>query len=738
MERPFYVSDEVLNTALVGIDNKALNSAALPETLHEAVAAITALDQEPADTAWALTSLIFAYESAYNNCRVNSFSSEQMTQYRAALAAGADAEGAAHADAAGTAHADAAGTAHADAAGTANADAAGPTTADAAGKSTAENAASDDAATLVTRIKLHQGPLPVAPCAPEPSGQRYLSSEIMSLLNNYRSNSVAWLAILARLHGTGLKVPLTQFKSFLDTYFKLRPELSSLYVALPLAFLPQRAHYLLPYLSAAAARSGDDEAGADESIVEPTGEPGTEAWYAHITAQWRHGSAAERKGAVATLLERYELERVLDLIEPDFKTLAAKERAELLELLLNNWIAQLTHCYQAGTWAHDSALAQRLATWLEDLVAKDRATTVKTAASQLLRLLPDVGWQDDMIALARKVYKATWKKDKLTLTYQVDVTNEEVVTALCTFFPELKDVLDYLKKYPNDAHYRGSEEAYFRGFTFLVPPALWFELFALERCGDDAVDADKLFATFAQHFPGWIMGHHSWRFANCFAYLITRIRFELGEVYLKAFYQHCGAMLPLDVVHDCIAGASYAEREHLPYVRNPELYQQVSTTVSNHLRSLFIWTLSLASEPAACWGPKFSAFFSEQLLACFASKSLAKAGWLSNNHYFEPCFSAIGLGLEPKVKALFCLRLKGRIAELNAEIAEREKLIEPLKIAQTREDIALRERYSREVQERKDAVDVIKHLVEACGTAERLKKLCAAEVERACLVAFEA
>lgn len=725
MERPFYVSDEVLNTALVGIDNKALNSAALPETLHEAVAAITALDQEPTDTAWALTSLVFAYESAYNNCRVNSFSSEQMTQYRAALAAGADAEGAAHADAAGTA----------------NADAAGPTTADAAGKSTAENAASDDAATLVTRIKLHQGPLPVAPCAPEPSGQRYLSSEIMSLLNNYRSNSVAWLAILARLHGTGLKVPLTQFKSFLDTYFKLRPELSSLYVALPLAFLPQRAHYLLPYLSAAAARSGDDEAGADESIVEPTGEPGTEAWYAHITAQWRHGSAAERKGAVATLLERYELERVLDLIEPDFKTLAAKERAELLELLLNNWSAQLTHCYQAGTWAHDSALAQRLATWLEDLVAKDRATTVKSAASQLLRWLPNVGWQDDMIALVRKFYKATWKKDKLTLTYQVDVTNEEVVTALCTFFPELKDTLDYLKKYPNAAHYRGSAEAYFRGFTFLVPPALWFELFALERCGDDAVDADKLFATFAQHFPGWIVqkqGYHSWRFAYDFAYLITRIRFELGEVYLKAFYQHCGAMLPLDVVHDYIAGASYAEREHLPYVRNPELYQQVSTTESNHLWSLCSWTRSLASEPAACWGPKFSAFFSEQLLACFASKSLVKAGWGSYNHYFEPRFSAIGLGLEPKVKALLCLRLKGRIAELNAEIAEREKLIEPLKIARAREDIALRERYSREVQVRKNVVDAIKHLVEACGAAERLKRLCAAEVERARLIAFEA
>lgn len=713
MERHFYMSDEVLNTALVGIDNKELNSAALPETLREAVAAITALDQEPADRAWALASLVFAYESAYNDSPVNSFSPEQMAQYRALLAAGADAGGQ---DAA-------------------------VESADVEDQAVADSAASGADATLVTRIKLHQGPLPVAPCAPEPEGQRYLSSEIMSLLNAYSSDHVAWLAILARLQGTGLKVPLPQLLSFLQTYFKLRPQLSTLYAALPLAFLPQRAQYLLPYLSAAAARSDNDEAGPDESTVEPMGDPGTEAWYAQLATKWRHGSAAERKGAVATLLTRYELERVLDFIEPDFKTLAAKDRAELLELLLNSWIAQLTHCYQAGTWSSDSPLVQRLVTWLNDLVTNDRASTVKTAAAQLLRLLPGVGWQEEMSALARKVYKANWKKDNLNLAYQVDPSSEEVVTELCTFFPELKDALDYLKKYPNAAHYRGSEEAYFRGLTFLVPPALWFELFALERCGDDAVDADKLFATFAQHFPGWIVqkqGYHSWRFDNCFAYLITRIRFELGEVYLKAFYQHCGAMLPLNVVHDYIAGASYAEREHLPYVRNPELYQQVSTTESHHLWSLCNWTLSLASEPAACWGPKFSAFFSEQLLACFASKSLAKAGRVSYNQYFEPRFSAIGLGLEPKVKALFCLRLKGRIAELNAEIAEREKLIEPLKIARAREDIALRERYSREVQERKDVVDAIKRLVEACGAAERLKKLCAAEVERARLIAFEA
>ena len=722
MERPFYVSDEVLNTALVGIDNKALNSTALPEALHEAAAALTALNQEPADTAWALTSLVFAYESAYNDSPINSFSPEQMAQYRALLAAGAGAKQ--NASTWAGANQDAA---------TGNAVAGDVTS----GNAAASAAADADEATLVTRIKLHQGPLPVAPCAPEPEGQRYLSSELMALLHEYRSDPVAWLAILVRLHGTGLKVPLPQLLSFMQTYFKLRSELNMLYAALPLAFLPQRAQYLLPYISLAAARADNDEAETVEAQVELVGEPGTEAWYAQLAVQWRHGSAAERKGAVAALLARYELERALDLIEPDFKTLAAKERAELLELLLNNWSAQLTHCYHAKTWSGD--LPQRLAKWLSDLVTNDRASTVKTAAAQVLRLLPGVGWQEEMMALARKVYKATWKNNKLNLAYQLEVSSEEVVTPLCTFVPELKAALEYLKKYPNAARYQGNAESYFLGFTFLLPPALWFELFALERTGDDATDAAKLFATFAQHFPGFIVqkqGNRSWRFDNCFAYLITRIRFELGEVYLNAFYQHCATKLPLNVVQNYIAGTSYAERESLPYVLKPEWFAQVSAQESQRMWYLINWAQSLATEPASCWGPKFSAFFSEQILACFGSNSLPKV--FNYNEYYVRLFSAIGLGLDPKVKASFCVRLKERIAEFNAEIAEREKLIAPLEQAVAREDIALRERYNREIKWRKDAVDVLKHLLAACVAAERINKLCAAEVARARLAAFEA
>ena len=700
MKRAFYVSDEILNTALVGIDHKALNSAALPEALHETAAAITALSQEPADATWALTCLVFAYEAAYNDCPVNSFSPEQMAQYRAALAAGADAEGQ-----------------------------------DTVAGNVADDAAASGAdTTLITRIKLHQGPLPVAPCTPEPSGQRYLSAELMALLNSYRSDPVAWLDILARLQGTGLKVPLLHSKTFVQTYFKLRSKLNALYAALPCEFLSQRAHYLLPYISAVAVRQ------VNEASVDLARKQGTVAWYQRLASNWRHGNATLRHGALSSLLAHYELERMLDLIESDFKSLDEDERDDLLQLILEHWVAQLTHCYQAGTWSGD--LPQRLAKWLGELVAHDSSDRVKTAAAQLLRLLPGVGWQEDMTALARKILVATWKKGKFQLAYRVKLTSKEVVTPLCTFVPELKNSLQFRKHGSvSFGVCRENEESYFLGFTFLLPPALWFELFALERSGDDAADAAKLFAAFAQHFPGFIaqkQGYRSWRFDNCFLYLITRIRFELGELYLKAFYQHCGAMLSLEVVQDFIADTSYAERESLLWVLQPELFAQLDGHRLLELRALIDWAQVLASKPASCWGPKFSTFIMAQIWFYLSPKNLAKIGSSHYGNGIKSGFSAIGLSLDPTVKASFCAHLKELITSFSAEIAEREQLIEPLKDTVAREDIARRERYVSEKEERQKAVEMGQHLLLACAAADRINKLCAAEVERARLGAAEA
>ena len=40
---------------------------------------------------------------------------------------------------------------------------------------------------------------------PEPAGQRYLPTELMVALERQNNNLVVWMAILARLYGTGLK-----------------------------------------------------------------------------------------------------------------------------------------------------------------------------------------------------------------------------------------------------------------------------------------------------------------------------------------------------------------------------------------------------------------------------------------------------------------------------------------------------------------------------------------------------
>ena len=734
MERPFYVSDEVLNTALVGINNKPLERAAIPAALQDAAAAIDSLGQDPADTAWALTGLVFAYESAYNSCEVNTFTPAEMAQYRAAqgqavAAAAAETSGAEAAESAGEDDA-------------ASVDAAAARAQGTGAQGAASDASAGTGATLVTRIKLHQGPLPVAPCSAEPAGQRYLSAALLAELNAQRQDQVAWLAILARLQGTGLKVPQEHLMSYFAAYFGLRSRLNSLYAALPLEFLSTRAHYLLPYMSATAAReSAGEVADAEEETVALDAEPGTAAWYEQITRYWRHGSVAERKGAVATLLQRYELGRALDLMEPDFKTLSAKERADLIGLLASHWIAQLTHCYQTGLWTADGALPQRLATWLKDLAAQDRAATVKQAAAALLRLLPLVGRDEEMTALARTVFVASWRKGHLARSYGVDVTSEEVVTPLCTLFPELKEALEYRKKYPKS--YQHNEEFYFDEMTFLLPPTLWFELFKLERSGDEAADADLLFKTFAQYFPGWDVqrakAYQGWQYNDCIPYLITRIRFELGPVYLKAFYQHCGSHLPYSVLQNLITGASYAERELLPFVQEPEIFKQVSAKESNLMWLTVHWAEALCTEPAHCWGPKFSAFYADLLLSCFESNTLAKVGNpFYYTKYLEPSFSALGLGLDPEVKAQFVLRLKQRIMAYKAEIAEREELARKLADAKAREDIALRERYEREMQWRDNSVTALQHMLKSCTHAEYLKQLCAAEVTAARSARFEA
>ncbi len=710
-ERPFYVSDEVLNTALIGITNKKLDASKLPPALTPAVSALMAQGLDPADEAWALTSLVFAYESAYIACPTNSLSAEEMAQYRAAQVASASASVSASASASAS---------------VSDSDSA------AAAAAVADNE-------ILARVKLHQGPVPVMPCAEEPDGQQFLSPQLMAQLNEYCDDPIVWLTFLARMRGQGLKVPAAQSQSFVRTYLRLRSRLSRSYQALPLEFLGTRARYLLPYMSTINQGSRSEMVEViDEGLEEFSGELGLEhSSDSQVIKQWRFGSAAERKGALSVLLQRHQFELLLDLIEADFKTLAAKERTELLELLHNNWLQVLTYCFQHGLWAlggaAPSAVQTRFTTWLLALVQSDRSSTVKAEAAKVLRLMPGGPWEADMKELVGKVFVATWKKKRLQRSYGLDVTSEEVVKPLSTFFPELVANLEYAKQYPKVRSNQNVEQRFFDTFTFLVPPDQWFELFKLERSGDEAHDASLLFETLTQYFPGWDAyregDYGSWRFSEFISYFIMRIRFELGETYLMAFYQHCVKHLSFSALQNMVVNATYEERERIPFVLDPEKYPVRLFNENNRTWLVLRWAEALSTELEHCWGPHFSRFFANIVLDQFETHNLAKMSF-SFNRYQLPNLHAMALGLDPAVKREIKARIEARLVTLKDEIAEREQLVKTYENARTREDIALRTRFEREIGWRTSGYKYLKHLLKALDQTERLKELCAAEVAR--------
>ena len=181
LSRPFYVSDAVLKPALIGLAHQCIDQSELPEALAPAIAELHEQILDPLDYAWSLIGLVFSYESAYMGCPINIISAADMAAYRLAVAQQAEESNEVDSDVDSTV------------------------------------GAVSEVEQIVASVQQHQGPLPVPICPPVSAGQRYLPPEIMAAIER-QNNNVTWLAILARLHGTGLKVPPEQELSFVCTY----------------------------------------------------------------------------------------------------------------------------------------------------------------------------------------------------------------------------------------------------------------------------------------------------------------------------------------------------------------------------------------------------------------------------------------------------------------------------------------------------------------------------------------
>lgn len=204
-------------------------------------------------------------------------------------------------------------------------------------------------------------------------------------------SGVVWLDILARLQGTGLKVPDDHLGSFLSDYMHikiwlwgstLRPFLS-LYQFVPFEFLSSRGRYLLSYVRE------DSKAGSYPAAL--TSEVGSAAWCEQVCALWRDDSV-ERSDLVASLLLYDQLGLLVDLLKTDFMRLVDAERERIMEVIACNWhrLAQAV-CYEQSLQKTAAELSplQCLIAWLVEVSTNDDySKEVRASAIDILRYLP--------------------------------------------------------------------------------------------------------------------------------------------------------------------------------------------------------------------------------------------------------------------------------------------------------------------------------------------------------------
>ncbi len=231
----------------------------------------------------------------------------------------------------------------------------------------------------------------------------------------------------------------------------------------------------------------------------------------------------------------------------------------------------------------------------------------------------------------------------------------------------------------------------FAELTWFVPPALWFELFQLERTGDEEQDAERLFTCFARSFPGWAVfafddGGWEYRGASwskckpgidCVLYFIARVGCELGAVYSDAFYRHCGALLhDYDKHAFAIAVGLFAqvgndEREQLPFVVAPERYQELLAPFRDLRTALCDLALPCVLDSDVCWGPKFSQFYWQLLAGLFVPKA-----WDAFSHirlsYLCKHLNIVAWMLDPQVRAVAIAQLKKHLSTMQVDLPQED------------------------------------------------------------------
>ncbi len=553
-----------------------------------------------------------------------------------------------------------------------------------------------------------EGPCVLKP--PSPVAERYISPRLTAWLTAPEVNQVEWLAILARLQGSGLKIPVGATCAFVRNFERWRPYLPPLYKDFPVEFLSSAARFVLQFAS------------RDGLVLEPH--------------SWAELGATERRAQVAQLLAQSAYDEALSLLETGFAALPVAERLACLQLWQANWLNFLSEGYQAGwfgvnqvapphklefnTAAIGQAVAEalsqvyqaqvvatavttnertlsdaaarvevslqgksdlikvaaqigisrqaatvgsalsvgaRLERWLQQVLATDRVLEVKQKAALLLRMLPGSRMETQMVEFVRKVFSIKSGRHHLVFKAELYRSHQEVAAALVKFFPELSAERDYTSSSRKNK-FTATDKRYIAGLTVFLPPPMWFELFNRKRTGNDKIDADVIFSDFMDHFIGWNFGNYcDFDRDRLIQNFFLRTKYELGPEFCAAFLRHGWKPRNLFASFNHYPQRlSYAERESCP------LALGVNDFFYLNLVRLTGFVPSFCKQPLACWGPKFSRHLLEPILELYEVQREPPYS-LYLKSYCAPALLALGLSLDPEYRS----QVKARLVQLLAD-----------------------------------------------------------------------
>lgn len=503
---------------------------------------------------------------------------------------------------------------------------------------------------------------------------RYLSERMMAELNNPQAGAALWLTFLPQLAEAGLVVPTNARVAFLVHYLRLLPRLHDLYTTLPLELLGP-VKFQLPEYQVAGDRVALAAPSEDEGVSSEE-------------RQWLGGDALARRAAVCSLMRRHDMELLLTWLTRDLGALSVREQVELLELIYAHWLIQVSFGYQHNWWAKSAPVLAGLNQLLGvQLQAVGVASEVRAAAARLLRLVPHSSFEADWEALLPTVLKVTGSKNKLSISLSDHIVAREIWPR---FFPELSSVPSYQHAIP-----------------FLVSPQAWLKIGVLEGISGEL---KKLFAAIAAGFQDWtLLQEHNLRPAVL--YFITRVKYELGQEALAAFFSIFGQKLPAPVLLDLGRLSSYDERESWPFLTDPENYPLRIKWVSEPYRvAVFNEAETFVAESAALWGPKFSRKMADVLI--------------TTPDPDESCCQAVALVLDDSVREQILQELNERFAKERTE-SKRLTAEVAAEVAPDRLEQARHERVKRELDQCQHECARLSRLLAEFSHGVELKQLVA-------------